>query len=151
MAHNPHYVTEDIGNVTNIEPADPAAGANFNLVTPAGQIWYLDQLGFFFRTSAVVANRSVFIQIISPGGSFMYTSIAIVFQLAGLFIPYAFAVDGQISLINIQFHTESILPVFAIPPLSQIHIMAQIGVGPMDPADAITGINLNYRAWQLRP
>lgn len=49
------------GNLDYYAPADPAAGAQVLITVPANRLWRIRSIMFNFATSAVVANRFVYV------------------------------------------------------------------------------------------
>ena len=56
------------GVIRRVTGTNPAAGSDFSQTVPAGRVWNIHAMSFFFTTSATVANRRVHIEFAIAGG-----------------------------------------------------------------------------------
>jgi len=89
MAGNASFAPLEIGNVVHLQPANPAAGADFSVTVPttpdAGFLWVLDFVRLVFVTSATVSNRAMVLQTRNATNTldlFMVNTLAATVQAA---------------------------------------------------------------------
>jgi hypothetical protein len=79
-----------VGNITTIVVPDPAAGAEFTYLLPAGRRYKILSIAFTFTSSAGVATRQVSIYV-SRTALAVYASVAQATQVASKIYQYFFA------------------------------------------------------------
>lgn len=84
--------------ITSQVVANPAAGADWSVTVPTGQIWRVRSIFAQLVSSATVANRQPFLQIKDAGGNFLFLLDWGTAQTASLTSSYTWG--GSCPLVN---------------------------------------------------
>jgi hypothetical protein len=122
--------------------SSPGVGTFFSTIVPTNVRWKLRSTHFAFTTSAVVANRNVYIQAISGGGTIFY-GYAVATQTAGLAVQYT---GMPLWPASQPFAGHAGLP---IPPETFLKSgdTVNIGANLLDGGDNIPGVRLYVEEW----